>query len=298
MYEYNYYYIFLAGAACVKLEVSISYEKSSELITLARRKLFDVTLKHDYSAIPPPDGYHDDTDDILSIISYREELPLKRQSHTPLPALPIISNESGLIQAKLVTKSEQESVLILSFSRIVCDYWSSCLFMQQLVDAYTKLCKASTYKPSLTALRQIKTSHNRRMRSSIHLPIPCVQSLHKPAINIQLRSTPRAHFQQVCLRERQILIVRPKEKLWTFWEANITSTINRTRGPPRIKVIPPLRIPSGFGQVLRTSVRPTTSRLRPLTARYRPPTARNDRVISESLTGQQTGTLSIRVSTI
>lgn len=61
------------------------------------------------------------------------------------------SNCTTLLHAKLLSKSPQEHYLILSFPRIVADYWSSALFAQQLSDAYTQLEKVSA--PGLTHYR-------------------------------------------------------------------------------------------------------------------------------------------------
>ena len=61
------------------------------------------------------------------------------------------SNFSTLLHAKLLTKSPQEHYLILTFPRIVTDYWSSALFSQQLTNAYTQLEKVSG--PGLTHYR-------------------------------------------------------------------------------------------------------------------------------------------------
>lgn len=61
------------------------------------------------------------------------------------------SNFSTLLHAKLLTKSPQEHYLILTFPRIVADYWSSALFSQQLTNAYTQLEKVSG--PGLTYYR-------------------------------------------------------------------------------------------------------------------------------------------------
>ena len=99
------------------------------------------------------------------------------------------------------------------------------------------------------------------------------------------------HFRQVAFREHQLLLIRPREKLWSFWQSMVTAIIRRRRGPPRIKVVPPVRIPSGLGEVNRTfgAARPTTARLRPLTARNRPQTGRTRQLgetqSQESLSG-------------
>ena len=44
-----------------------------------------------------------------------------------------------LVRAKLIGHSPQDHLLVLTFSRLVCDYWSSCLFLQQLSQSYTRL---------------------------------------------------------------------------------------------------------------------------------------------------------------
>ena len=55
-----------------------------------------------------------------------------------------------------------------------------------------------------------------------------------------------------------------KEKLWSFWQATVTAIIKRALGPSRLKVVPPVRLPSQLGE---GKLRPKTSKSRPLTAR-------------------------------
>lgn len=347
--------LYLGGS--IKIDQSISYEKPSELVTLARRKLFDIQLeqKLNNTSTSSTDtrggGCHDDIDDRLSIVSYREEETSPKIKRKLIQLAPLqqplspINKSSCLMSAKLITKTSHEHLLLLSFSTIVVDFWSSCLFVQQLVDAYAKLEKSSSYKPSLAVIRQNKTRQDvfnsierKRIKAGLSHPTPSLplsrpsppsfspaslsrNNRHTPLfppplsftntpratstrerseeITFQVRSHPCAIFEQVCLRERQILVVKPIEKLWSFWESTATCTIKRIRGPPRVKVISPLRIPSGFGEVSRPTGRPMTSRLRPLTAsRQRPPTAKrsSERLIGESLTGPTMGTHYIKVN--
>lgn len=55
-----------------------------------------------------------------------------------------------------------------------------------------------------------------------------------------------------------------KEKLWSFWQGTVTAVIKRALGPSRVKVVPPVRLPSQLGE---GKLRPKTSKTRPLTAR-------------------------------
>lgn len=55
-----------------------------------------------------------------------------------------------------------------------------------------------------------------------------------------------------------------KEKLWSFWQSTVTAVIKRALGPSRLKVVPPVRLPSQLGE---GKLRPKTSKARPLTAR-------------------------------
>ena len=157
----------------------VSHERPSELITIARRKLFQLTVtQHNDTRAQKreePGTAHDDGLYTMSIVSFNNspdmkprvksgakmvkfqlstaEVPTKK---TTLPKLsesqePAASSSSLLMRAKLVSRSTQEHILVLSFSRLVCDYWSSCLFVQQLADAYTKLEKSS--KPSFASVR-------------------------------------------------------------------------------------------------------------------------------------------------
>ena len=310
----------------------MSYEKPSELITLARRKAFQISVIN-HKASPSSDclntSAHFDFDDHLSIVSCGREdspkLPAKTTSntlgdgiiqklsnHSKLPTLDTTSFPP-LVRAKLITTNPNEHILILSFSCVVCDYWSSCLFVQQLSHAYAQLEKAPSYRPSLAVIRTVNKRQEavnkiESMRMKAGLKVNKATD-GKMKVGVMKNGfipfcPPRANFQQMALREGQLLLIRPKERLWTFWESVITITIKKSRGPPRIKVVPPIRIPSGFGELTRTMGigRPTTARLRPLTARNRPVTARKrtgfgpDQLPLESLNGPKKGTHFIKIS--
>lgn len=194
-----------------------------------------------------------------------------------------------LARAKLVSKGAQDHILVLSFPRVVCDFWSSCLFVFQVVDAYTALEKASVYRPRLRpeSRRQpgLRGGGRGRATENSHQPLhggmggppplrrapfgPSSEPSYSPPVPARL------HFQQLAQRESQLLKMAPKEQLWSFWESAVTAVVQRQRGPNRTKVVPPVRIPPGLGErAPPTRFRPQTSRLRPLTARGRPTTAR------------------------
>ena len=318
----------------VHLEVPLSYEKPQELITLARRKAFEISvINHEPSALQPNSTKHPmyfDFDEHMSVMSCsKDDSPLSVARHpshnsdelqpSNLPKLPSLDTASfpPLIRAKLISNGSNDHVLLLSFSRVVCDYWSSCLFVQQLSHAYGQLERSPSYRPSLTVMKTInkrqETMKNlEQMRSKAgYRKNRITESRGRTLLGSQGAALnqfqpicpPSAYFQQMASRERQLLLIRPKERLWTFWQSVITATIRRTRGPPRIKVIPPIRIPNGFGTITRTTglARPTTARLRPLTARNRPQTARRgtgfgmDSLSTESLSGPEKGLHTIKV---
>ena len=64
--------------------------------------------------------------------------------------------------------------------------------------------------------------------------------------------------------EQELLSLMSKEKLWSFWQATVTAIIKRALGPSRLKVVPPVRLPSQLGE---GKLRPKTSKSRPLTAK-------------------------------
>lgn len=282
----------------------MSYERPAELITLARRKLFTLHLKQK-EAVTVEETLCNDIECTANETDSIDEasLPSLTQCEEKKEET---GNACQLVSAKLVTKSSQDFVLILSFSRIIADYWSSCLFVHQLVDMYGKLEKSPTYKPSMAALRQAKLRQDTfksfesiRTRGSSRgsfraltkrplPPSPLISKELKPSVNALVS------FLQVAMREKEILIIKSKERLYNFWQNSITAILKRTRGPPRVKVIPPLRIPTGHREVTRPENHPMTSRLRPLTGRARPITARKIS-IDQSLTGPSSGTQYIKV---
>ena len=197
-----------------------------------------------------------------------------------------------LMRARLVSKGVHEHILVLSFPRIICDFWSSCLFAKQLTDAYIQLEKSASYRPSLAAMRlenkrqHVINAHEKTRGIRGGKMDAAARLLQKRTqLSNQNRRLPlhpaRLHFQQVATRESQLLLMHSREKLWEFWESMVTATIRRQRGPNRIKLVPPVRIPKGLGDrkfattsLTSRGARPQTSRLRPLTAsRNRPVTA-------------------------
>lgn len=341
--HYIYMYILsLTDSSVIHLEVPLSYEKPSELITLARRKAFEISIiTHEQSITDSSQNggpTYIDFDDHLSIVSCgKEDSPkqiaksVNNTEHSVLPKisnlpkLPSIENTSfpPLIRAKLICINPNESILILSFSRVICDYWSSCLFVQQLSDAYGQLESSTSYRPSLASMRasnkrQEALDNAERIRSKAgfkrnkigisgeiknHRKTAGFPSQRITNGGFQPICPPKAHFQQIAVRESLILLIRPKERLWNFWESVITVKIKRTRGLSRTKVIPPVRIPDGFGKITRTTglARPTTGRFRPLTAQKRPQTARKgsgfgmDTMTLESLNGPERSTEFIKI---
>ena len=202
-----------------------------------------------------------------------------------------------LMRARLVSKGVHEHILVLSFPRIISDFWSSCLFAKQLADIYIHLEKSATYRPSLAAMRlenkrqHVINAHEKAKAASLggarggKMDAAARLLQKRSQLSNQNKKLPvhpaRLHFQQVATRESQLLLMQSRERLYEFWESMVTATIRRQRGPNRIKLVPPVRVPKGLGDrsfAMASSTsrgaRPQTSRLRPLTAsRNRPVTA-------------------------
>lgn len=311
----------------------VSHENSETLITNARRKPFHIPLRTDLVTSSTDSEYEQEkTLSIVSLASNNSDDGGNRKNRIILPSLAKKSvtfsqttttkqqsvdmrmvdirdqadglngcsmEEEVLMRARLVEERINDSILVLSFPRIICDFWSSCLFIQQLVDAYNKLERSSGHRLSLTSRRIQSKRREIGNRPATHHGLgrkdmcgvkqqtvgvgQCSNDRYVPAIRAQLK------FQQVALREGQLLKFVPREKLWSFWESMLTAVIKRQRGPNRVKVVPPVRIPSGLGDKMVRVVRPQTSRLlRPLTGRVRPQTGREMTASRDSLTGPRT----------
>lgn len=308
----------------------VGHEKIEDLVMTARRKLFHLPMSNNLVATTPDSDSGDNMPNALSVVSvagselaersptihlrkkvsFAQERPLLAHlqmqpavtSVSKAPQLPSLLSCSSsdekeaplLMRARLVSMGVHEHIIVLSFPRIICDFWSSCLFAKQLADAYINLEKSASYRPSLAALRLenkrqlVINAHERsRVSSKGGKMDAAVRLLQKRnQLTNQNKRSPlhpaRLHFQQVAKRESQLLLMMPKEKLLEFWESMVTATIRRQRGPNRIKLVPPIRIPKGLGDkslslksTTSRGARPQTSRLRPLTAsRNRPATAR------------------------
>ncbi len=337
---------FSTGEVSVNLDSPVvGHEHPDDLIMNARRKIFNLPTRN--GMVPSTDNSHPTTTDDMTMsvfsvtsvtngsdssdaskspgigralgkrVSFAPSNPPPDKPALP-PQLPSIDQSANateessplLLRAKISSKSSQDHILVLSFPRIICDYWSSCLFIYQLSDAYSKLEKSSTYRPSHAATRienrrqavikahdKIRNggSTNKRRDAASRLLQKRAQGKQLSLPGVYTPQFPgRLNFQQVAQRESQLLLMLSREKLWTFWESMVTAIIRRQRGPNRVKVVPPIRIPSGLGEKL-TRTRPQTSRLRPLTAsRNRPGTARRGTggllgdVSREALTGPKT----------
>lgn len=318
-------------APTVELETPVvGHEQPEDLILNARRKIFPISTSNTFLS---PSGLDRDMEGlsctlslasvgdadfsadnspttdvpqlspprkrIVSFAKY-QEADRERESnfakHAQLPSLSSPKegrSNSTLIRARLVSSSSSRHILVLSFARIVCDFWSSCLFMQQLTDLYSKLEKAASYRPSLAAKKleskrqevmnaygkeRKRNGQGRRLDAATRL-LQKRQQINKTDSEVDY--TPmfpaKLTFSQVGQREKQLLMMVPRDKLLAFWENVVTATIKRERGTNRTKVVPPLRIPGKLGEMAPVSSyrRPGTSRLRPLTAsRTRPVTAR------------------------
>ncbi len=219
--------------------------------------------------------------------------------HAQLPSLSASPKQerlkSPLIRARLVSKTSSKHILVISFPRIICDFWSSCLFMQQLADIYSKLEKAATYRPSLAA-KKIESKRQevmgayereRKKNAPVRKLDAATRLLQKRTMakkaevedcNLVPMVSAKLKFPQIAQREKQLVMMMSCDNLQAFWEGMLTATIRRERGLNRTKVVPPVRIPSGLGKMAPVSSysrRPQTSRLRPLTAsRTRPATAK------------------------
>lgn len=314
----------------------VGHEKPEDLMLMARRKLFSLPMSNSLVATSPDSDSSDKVANALSLVSvagsdigeqspllqhgslrkkvsfaqllptHQQEQPANTTNATTtsegpqLPSLthlcPDYKDAPLLMRARLVSKGVHEHILVLSFPRIICDFWSSCLFAKQLADAYIHLEKSASYRPSLAAMRlenkrqhvinaheKVKTASLGARGGKMDAAARLLQK--RTQLSNQNKKLPlhpaRLHFQQVATRESQLLLMHSREKLYEFWESMVTATIRRQRGPNRIKLVPPIRIPKGLGDrsfAMTSSTsrgaRPQTSRLRPLTAsRNRPMTA-------------------------
>ena len=347
-------FILYAGdGVSVSLESPIiGHEHSQDLVTNARRKIFELSMKT--TLVQSNTNCSRDDDLVINAFSLTsvagsdssDRSPAsmrglhKRVSFAPpiqpvnqpttimpgaMPQLPSIGQEPQmedtaplLFRAKISSKGLHEHILVLSFPRIICDFWSSCLFCHQLSDAYAKLEKCSSYRPSLAASRieskrqAVINAHDKmkscgatsRRDAASRLLQKRTQASQKVTKGTYIPPFPSfLHFQQVAQRENQLILMLSREKLWGFWESMVTAIIQRQRGPNRVKVVPPIRIPSGLGEKL-SKIRPPTSRLRPLTAsRNRPQTAKRGSgfvgdagVTRETLAGPKTKFQYMKVS--
>ena len=131
-------------------------------------------LPNNFSLESPNDDYVLSKSSQQKLSKEQQGLPKLAQRVQVDKQFPGLRQEEGNFQtfmhAKVLSKSSQEHHLILSFPQIIADFWSTCLFMQQLSDAYSQLDKAignlglnKTITPNPHSLRRsLATSHGQR----------------------------------------------------------------------------------------------------------------------------------------
>ena len=156
----NLQVFFIADKSQINLVVTSDNrnELPGNIIAQERRKPFFVHIKDDTmkSAIENLDDMH-----ITSIVDCDSDNTRDR-----------VWPYQTLVRVKLIEYSPQDHLLVLTFSRLVCDYWSSCLFLQQLSQSYTQLEQGTSVNRLLTkSLRDDSRAHFASLRQNSQLKL-------------------------------------------------------------------------------------------------------------------------------
>ena len=205
---------FIADNAQVNLSVvqGDTSELPTNILAQERRRLFRISIKNDSTQTCDNDASQIST---MHVTSVTENDSMSANSKDWM--------YTTLMCAKLLQYSQQDHLLVLSFSRLVCDYWSSCLFLQQLSRTYTQLEAGMQASRTLTkTLRDDSRSHfttlaggerfNRSFpgaRTAFARTASKLQPIRQPNLttplptkikhhsNNPLQSSTQLHFQQV-----------------------------------------------------------------------------------------------------
>lgn len=145
-------YTFIADDAKVNLSVvqDDTNELPTNILAQERRRLFRINIKNDSSQSVDCNTSPSSTND-MHVMSVTDNDNTNTKDKDWM--------YNTLVRAKLLQYS-QDHLLVLTFSRLVCDYWSSCLFLQQLSKVYAQLEMGTQASRMLTkTLRDDSRSH-------------------------------------------------------------------------------------------------------------------------------------------
>lgn len=116
-------------------------ELPTNIIAQERRRLFRIIIKNESSQSLNNNTSPLPTNDMHVMSITETDTMNSKEKDWPYKTL---------MRAKLLQYSLQDHLLVLSFSRLVCDYWSSCLFLQQVSKVYTQLETGTQASRALT----------------------------------------------------------------------------------------------------------------------------------------------------
>ncbi|XP_065187147.1 uncharacterized protein LOC135817807 [Sycon ciliatum] len=169
------------------------------------------------------------------------------------------------LRAKVISTSTQEHLLVLSSPSFVSDYWSLSMLFMSICKAYTALerqhagndkrsaagaSKRMTRTRSTNSRMQSLPMHGAVMKSPSRMAgqssIQDHYARHAPAKTAASSTTVAGsgvRFQEVAMREAELLQLRSRGKLWELWEAQSTLTVLTRQGQKKSKPAPVLQLP-------------------------------------------------------
>jgi hypothetical protein len=158
-----------------------------------------------------------------------------------------------LFRSQLFSHGPFDHTLILTFPRIVCDFYSASLFIRQLASVYS----VEEYRPSKDSSIRNKALLKRWSKNFLVAPKPLVPVDSNSQKNPNAQGTwfgnrkrqsvlvsSQLKFKQIALRELELERSLSNERLWSLWWSSATKTVKTHQGQVKVKPVPYVKLPA------------------------------------------------------
>ena len=233
-------------------EVHRPFELLVETVNESEEEMLDLKYhSKDVSIVSLDDG--DGTDGV----GLKLALTQGSRGHNPcrLPSNAVHENspKTYLFRSQLLSHNPFDHTLILTFPRIVCDFWSASLFVRQLASAYA----VEEQRPTKASSIRNKVLLKKWSKNFLVAPKPLVpvdsDSQMNPKAQQNWLGNRKKHnvlacsqlkFKQIALRELELGMSLSRERLWSLWQLSATKTVKSRQGQLKVKPVPYVKLPA------------------------------------------------------
>lgn len=163
-----------------------------------------------------------------------------------------IGPKTYLFRSQLLSQDPFDHTIVLTFPRIVCDFWSASLFVRQLAAAYAVEERHHTADSSI----RNKTLLKKWSKNFLVKPKPLTTVSHQmskrsgqdwfggKSRRFNALASSQLKFKQIALRELELSVSLSKERLWSLWESSATKIVKNHQGIPKVKTVPHVKLPT------------------------------------------------------